>query len=373
MVFFISPRYPELELPLQKNGTYWKNIKFDNHYFCTSNDEEIDALRKIIEHKKKTGKELSFQETKNTKVDEHSPMKILFHREGGLGDILFTLPIAEYLHSIGHTVDYYCHFMFWDVFKNNPNIRNIYVNIELNNWRKKGYPPPMTKELYGTYDRPLTFRGCIEKNKYAEETHAVDACYHWAGIDPEGKPKLPKLYLSNEERAVVKERLLKERKINPYKRTIALAPHSSGARNRSWQYWKEFADEASEDYNIIMINRGERFSPSSEPWTVREMCAVIDFCDIMVCCDTGPLHVAGALNKPIVTLFGPFNPDFRVKYYNNVTVLCKTSEFCEFCFSHMDKCKYLNQSRVYPPCMNHAPLDVLQAVEEALCSERVCC
>jgi len=40
---------------------------------------------------------------------------------------------------------------------------------------------------------------------------------------------------------------------------------------------------------------------------LRELVALIDICDIMVCVDSAPMHLAVALNKPVVALFGPTN------------------------------------------------------------------
>ena len=42
--------------------------------------------------------------------------------------------------------------------------------------------------------------------------------------------------------------------------------------------------------------------------TLREMAALLKECDIVVSCDTGALHMAVALNTPVVALFGPTNP-----------------------------------------------------------------
>ena len=42
--------------------------------------------------------------------------------------------------------------------------------------------------------------------------------------------------------------------------------------------------------------------------TLREMAALLQACDVVVSCDTGALHMAIALNRPVVALFGPTNP-----------------------------------------------------------------
>lgn len=40
---------------------------------------------------------------------------------------------------------------------------------------------------------------------------------------------------------------------------------------------------------------------------LKELVALIDICDLLVCVDSAPMHLAVALNKPVVALFGPTN------------------------------------------------------------------
>ncbi len=42
--------------------------------------------------------------------------------------------------------------------------------------------------------------------------------------------------------------------------------------------------------------------------TLQEVGALIESCDVVVTADTGSLHIALALNKPVVALFGPTDP-----------------------------------------------------------------
>ena len=47
-------------------------------------------------------------------------------------------------------------------------------------------------------------------------------------------------------------------------------------------------------------------------------------CDLMVTNDTGPMHVAAALGKPVVGLFGPTEPR-RTGPYGQLEAACRTS------------------------------------------------
>jgi ADP-heptose:LPS heptosyltransferase/glycosyltransferase involved in cell wall biosynthesis len=51
------------------------------------------------------------------------------------------------------------------------------------------------------------------------------------------------------------------------------------------------------------------------PGSFRELAALIDRCDLLVCPDSGPMHVAAALGVPTLVLSGPIPPDSRINHY----------------------------------------------------------
>ena len=42
--------------------------------------------------------------------------------------------------------------------------------------------------------------------------------------------------------------------------------------------------------------------------TIKESAAIITKCDAIICNDSGPMHIAAAVNKKVISLFGPTNP-----------------------------------------------------------------
>jgi len=42
--------------------------------------------------------------------------------------------------------------------------------------------------------------------------------------------------------------------------------------------------------------------------TLRQLVAVLDLAERVLCCDSGPMHIAAALGKPTLAIFGPTNP-----------------------------------------------------------------
>ena len=60
---------------------------------------------------------------------------------------------------------------------------------------------------------------------------------------------------------------------------------------------------------------------STTGMTIREICSVINALDVIVTPDTGWLHVAGALDKKLVTLFGSIDPKCRTGMYDSIDLV----------------------------------------------------
>jgi heptosyltransferase-1 len=54
---------------------------------------------------------------------------------------------------------------------------------------------------------------------------------------------------------------------------------------------------------------------------LRQLAALIDLADRVVCHDSGPMHIAAALSKPTVAVFGPTNPNRTGPYSENAVVV----------------------------------------------------
>ena len=48
--------------------------------------------------------------------------------------------------------------------------------------------------------------------------------------------------------------------------------------------------------------------------TLRELVAVLSLADRVICHDSGPMHIAAALDKPLVAIFGPTDPALTGPY-----------------------------------------------------------
>jgi len=382
---FFSPKNESLIVFVPKKLKLpCKEIRFENHYYSPPNKEVEVFLKNRVRDAKKHNKPLPFEEIKKRTPENSDKLKILVVRKGGLGDILFTTPVIQYLSEMGHIVDVLPHYGYWQAFNHNPFVRNIFVNQPLTIHThpelidREGYGPfcPVIPEVFNpadilNYDKVYSFRGVIEDNLESESLHAVDVSYKWLGIDPEGKPKKPLLYVTEEEKEIVREKLYKYRGVDPDRKIVCVSPRAT-AINRSWPYYEEFMDDYSEEFNIIKLHWDEGWEKGKKPWNIRESMAIAAVSDVVISTDSGMLHVAGALGVPTIALFGPFNPELRVKYYDKCDVICHTKEVCpsgNFCFNHNDECLALGRSFANSICMRIEPVEVYNKVMEVFARE----
>lgn len=347
-------------------------MKFDNGFLFVENKLHQKVLLETIEIFEECGRDKSFDRYQKINIEKPGKKrKILLQRLGGLGDMIFVLPLAEYFHSLGHEVDFYGHYAFWQVLRGNPFINKIWINglLQARADGDTSVPDEMTVEQYGTYDRPYSFLGSIEANKKAEFVHATEACYDYIGIDPKGKPMKPVIVLEDREKSIAYHKLIKLRGYDPNKKFIGIAPKAT-AYNRSYQHGEWLAEELEDDYNVVILHHGQRWTPEDpKAWDLREAIAVVGVMDLMITTDTGMLHVAGCMDIPTLALFGCFDPDLRTKYYPNCDVICHTKdlEVCgDFCYNHIDECKKLNRRLINPPCLDIHPNEVIERVKGIL-------
>jgi lipopolysaccharide heptosyltransferase II len=91
--------------------------------------------------------------------------------------------------------------------------------------------------------------------------------------------------------------------------------------------------------------------------SLQQLVALLDRADVVIANDSGPLHVAAALRKPLVALFGPTNP-LRTGPYRHEDGVVRLDIPCSPCYSRT--CSHTS-------CLNWLQADpVLQTVEEQL-------
>ena len=94
------------------------------------------------------------------------------------------------------------------------------------------------------------------------------------------------------------------------------------------------------------------------PTTITDIVGIARAARLMVSGDTGPLHIAGAVDTPIVALFGPTSPERNGPWAARDVTLSRVAS-CS--------CRYERRCRRAVPCIDDiAPDEVVQAVRQRL-------
>ncbi|MCF6248657.1 MAG: glycosyltransferase family 9 protein [Desulfobacula sp.] len=93
---------------------------------------------------------------------------------------------------------------------------------------------------------------------------------------------------------------------------------------------------------------------------LKELIAVIEKASCFVCNDTGPMHIAAALDIPVFAVFGPANP-IRTGPYGTIHTVIQKNYDCSPCYAQQPCSKYDFR------CMNELGVDdVLKIINEKM-------
>ena len=115
---------------------------------------------------------------------------------------------------------------------------------------------------------------------------------------------------------------------------VLLNPGAAFGAAKCWrpEYFAELADQFIEEQGATVlvsaapkerpiveaIKRFMRHAPvdlSNKGMTLGSLKEIVRRCDLMVTNDTGPRHIAAAMDVPVVTVFGPTHPEWTEIYY----------------------------------------------------------
>lgn len=110
------------------------------------------------------------------------------------------------------------------------------------------------------------------------------------------------------------------------RKIVVICPGSTNSRAKRWQVesYGKLADLLFEEANaeIVLIGAREEIDVTNEvvahmknqpivltgATTLAGIVAVLSVCDLLISNDTGPAHIAAALQRPTLVIFGPTNP-----------------------------------------------------------------
>jgi heptosyltransferase-3 len=286
--------------------------------------------------------------------------KLLLVRLRSLGDCILTLPLIEALHEWRPELhlDLMVEAPFIDVFKHHPAIHEILVlatrrfpgragwtkSRTLLEMRRRGYGAVLnlhggTTSLLFTLASGARLRMGREGYRHRwgynvhiptssavwgrEHVHTVEhqlTLLRWLGIPCEGLPHAY-LHVDNDARARIIGRLSGSG-ITPG-RYILVQPTAT-LQTKQWQEerFAELADSLAAKHQLpVVFSAGpneeevlatvrKRATVPHQYWphlALGELLALLENCLLFIGCDSGPMHAAAALKKPIVVVWGSSN------------------------------------------------------------------
>lgn len=137
----------------------------------------------------------------------------------------------------------------------------------------------------------------------------------------------PKFELNvSERRKDAARKILQENQCDLSKKIVAFCVGSTNSRAKRWQAesYAKLNDKLQNESNanVVLIGSKEELEVSEEVFansrvkpillagktSLAELTAVLSLCDLLVSNDTGPAHIAAALETQTVVIFGPTNP-----------------------------------------------------------------
>ena len=176
-----------------------------------------------------------------------------------------------------------------------------------------------------------------------------------------------------------KLRINDDMKITPRKQIgICMGGYGKNGKDyKRWSYinWVSLINEIDELFEIVLI-AGTKEAIEFELYenlinrtyvnlmgktVLEETCIALKHCYAVIGNDTGIMHIAGALDIPTITLYGPTNPEIVGVYSNKASAIIGNMECCPcYVLSKKIKCKL-------PVCMNTITIEnVIQELRKLL-------
>ncbi|MGC8868334.1 MAG: glycosyltransferase family 9 protein [Sulfurihydrogenibium sp.] len=345
-------------------------------------------------------------------------MKILVAPQFGIGDALMTTPALEILkrYRPSWKIDVFTMKKpINDVFKNNPNIDNL-IHYPLLEKNKLSSILFILRNLTLRYDVTINFFPSNRRdynifsfltlsknrigfryknssflqfdfllNKKCEEDynlHCVEEnlkLLKLLGIEYKGDiPKLS-IYLTQEEIDKGKEFL------KNFGNAVKIGIHTGSSsfkshKNKRWKkenflevvnYYKDYmfflfgTEEERQENEFILKNSIHQNCFIVNNKTIRETASIMKNLDLFISNDSGLMHLAAAVNLPVIAIFGPTNPTW-VGPWGVKHKIVRLDLECSPCFVYSPKpleCKIEEKFK----CLNQiTPNIVIKAIEEML-------
>lgn len=291
--------------------------------------------------------------------------RIMCWRTGGIGDIFFMNPVFRFLKKRYPG----CFIRMASACKQ--PLENLPEIDEL-------YDMPFDTKLLEDVDYHLYFQGIIESsNDKSKVTHAVDMFYSYFKIDSIQLPpedKQPRVVFSEPEQKWLSEECAKLGLAHGDLVVGIQMETSAPLRNYPKEKLKVVIDILSREDKVKIVLVGspqqsvlanflkggrDNIIPAIN-YDVRKSIVLTSRYNIIVAPDSFLIQAAGAMNKPLIGIYGPFPSEVRMKYFKS-SIGLDAKVVCSPCFKH----DFRTCIKGFPsPCFSLTePEDILQAID----------
>lgn len=251
--------------------------------------------------------------------------RIAIYRHGAIGDTLISTALVSWLRRRNPqaVLDVYC------------RPKNVELWHGVGARAMPGYP---TFDALTRYDGHLMFENMLECDSEPDQGCAIDAQFRFCGIDPTTVPDEEKVPVVVEKGDDALESFQSSRG------TYILLHTNASNPNRNYPHNVALMDAlalAFPDHHVVAVGDGCGVYPR-----FRNLIPIVKNAALVICPDSSVGHLAAAFpSVPVISLWGLFHPNDRVKYYRNHHPL-SAFEACPHapCRSHMhslplEKCR----------------------------------
>jgi ADP-heptose:LPS heptosyltransferase len=291
--------------------------------------------------------------------------RLMTWRTGGIGDIFFLNPVLRWLKRKYPTCFIRVASGCKQPLENVPEIDEL-------------YDMPFDAKYLNDVDYHLMFQGIIEgESAQSKRMHAVDMFFSYFSIDSIQFPsedKVPRLFFKKEEMEWLAQ-TLKALGIQDNEYVVGIQMETSAPlRNYPKDKMKAIIDIlAQEEHTKIVLIGTDQHEVTAKfykgnrnniliatKFTVRQSIILANRYDLIIAPDSFMIQVAGALDKPLIGIYGPFSSEVRMKYFKN-SIGLDPSVVCSPCYKH----DFRACIKGFPsPCFTQVGIeDVLQAAD----------
>jgi len=288
--------------------------------------------------------------------------KVLLVRDTGLGDVLLCTPLLREMSHRGAVVDFLCNASNMWIFDNSPYVRKV-MPLERDGGSRS------------SWDVIVDLRNLVENMERAgRRGHRVDLFAESCDIQIHSRHLD---YFITDEEIHSGQRYLQGMDLSPAypsRKTVAFI-WTSSHYTRNWSdrsKYEVMRSLSSAGYNSVIID-GARLNLENLPYgcrdlsgrlSLREVASTMKACDAVLSPDTGLFHLAGALDCPTVTYFGPMAIEDREthKYLRSLSEPSK----CALWPCRRYECRLNRNEDNQPRCLEIHPRKVVNAVSEVI-------